>query len=65
MTDFIERIINWYNDDEREYLRQQVKMYCTFSGIVWALLTVAYWFGHPELILSKRCCRMIVRNCTK
>ncbi len=42
MTDFIERIIDWYNDDEREYLRQQVKMYCTFSGIVWALLTVAY-----------------------
>lgn len=65
MTKFIERIWNWYNDDEQEGLREELRMYSTFGGIMFGLLTIAYWLGHPEWILNKRCCDMIVKNCSK
>lgn len=33
--------------------------------ITGAILTVAYWLGHPELVLKKRCLDMIVKNYKK
>ena len=65
MTKFIERIWNWYNDDEQEELREGLRMYGTFGAIIFGLLTIAYWLGHPEWVLSERCCNMIIKNCSK
>ena len=29
------------------------------------LVTVFYWIGHPEWVLKKRFCDMIIKNCGK
>ena len=63
MMNMIDRIIDWYEDDEQEQLRDTVEIWKVSSLVVMILLTVAFWFGHPEWILSKKCCKMIVRNC--
>lgn len=65
MMDFIDKIMDWYNDKEQEGLREIIDTWKTWSLITMGLLTISYWAGHPEWVLNKNCCNMIIKNCKK
>lgn len=63
MMDFIDKITEWYYDDEQAGLRDMIDIWKISSLITMGLLTLAYWAGHPEWVLNKSCCNMIIKNC--
>lgn len=58
-----EAVVELVNDeDTMKDCAIQVMIPFAICGFV---ITVAYWFGHPEMVLKKRCTEMIVKNVLK
>ena len=64
---------NYEDEDDNVTVWDGVKAFLSgvWDGMKFAFLitgmviTVFYWIGHPEWVLKKRFCDMIIKNCGK